>query len=342
MSVSEKYQEQASSIVRLKILFVDATSGIWTLMDKEKRSTSRMAAVERDEPATRLQQIIVDSRIAGLPALARVLDDLCVWVIAPEELKVKVAEVIEMRFQDKLRFDRLETFRCRSVEHRLAVFTHVATGMVLHLLPGGVFDMGHSKYATTRPVHRCSVKSFLIGRYPLLESEWNLLSGETDHSQNSKELPCTDHSIIQLEKVLTDWPELKVSSEAQWEYACRATTNTTYFWGDEFDADYCWDLENCEITSGAKSIEFHCDKGNGFGLVDMLGNVREICADKWCDDYQNGPHTNKPLSIELEDSHVVRGVSIYQGKLWCTSFCRSPWLEDSSSNRHGFRLVISF
>ena len=311
-------------------------------MDREKRSVSRVAKVERDEPARKLQQFVVDSRIAGLPALARVLDDLSTWVIAPEELKVKVAEVIEMKFQDKLHFENLETFRCRSVEHRLAVFTHVATGMVLHLLPGGVFDMGHPKYEATRPVHRCSVRPFLIGRYPLLESEWNLLSGETDHSQNSKELPSTDHSIIQLEKVLTDWPELKVSSEAQWEYACRATTNTTYFWGDEFEEDYCWSIENCELTSGAKSIELHYDKGNGFGLVDMLGNVREICADKWFYDYQNGPYTNQPLFFESEVSHVMRGGSVFQGKLCCTSFRRAPWLGHFGSNRHGFRLVISF
>ena len=135
-----------------------------------------------------------------------------------------------------------------------------------------------------------------------------------------------------------------MTSESEWEYACRGTghpagTTTQYFWGDEMDDSYCWYGEN----SGKKThaVTEHMNKANAFGLVDMSGNVWEWCQDKRINNYNNGPRDSLPRTSD-SSYRVYRGggwasvllptvrCKLSRGKSWrsCKKpdawFCLSP------------------
>jgi formylglycine-generating enzyme required for sulfatase activity len=75
----------------------------------------------------------------------------------------------------------------------------------------------------------------------------------------------------------------RLPSEAEWEYACRAGTQTAYWWGDVFDpAQAFTDESGLETTSNVGSYP-----ANPWGLSDMLGNVWEWVADHYHSNYED-------------------------------------------------------
>jgi formylglycine-generating enzyme required for sulfatase activity len=70
----------------------------------------------------------------------------------------------------------------------------------------------------------------------------------------------------------TEWAGVEIPLESEWLYACRAGTETKFYWGDEFDLDYLWCRENS--VKGTKPAGKK--PPNPFGLYDMVGNVWEF------------------------------------------------------------------
>ena len=78
----------------------------------------------------------------------------------------------------------------------------------------------------------------------------------------------------------------RLPTEAEWEYACRAGTTTTYYFGDDAQqlGDYAWYEKNSEN----KFQKVGQKKPNAWGLYDMLGNLMEWTLDH----YQEEGYTN--------------------------------------------------
>ena len=137
---------------------------------------------------------------------------------------------------------------------------------------------------------------------------------------------------------------MRLPSEAEWEYACRGGTQTRFFFGDSLGcddstedcaagvlpgnrSDYMWYGGN-NTPNGSKPVGTKLP--NQFGLYDMSGNLWEWCQDWYHSNYNGAPDDGSPWVSPTSSSRVLRGGS----RNYYAGACRS-------ANRHwntpGFR-----
>jgi formylglycine-generating enzyme required for sulfatase activity/serine/threonine protein kinase len=127
-------------------------------------------------------------------------------------------------------------------------------------------------------------------------------------------------------------------TEAQWEYCCRAGSQTTFGFGDDVQqlADHAWYLRNSELKThpvGQKAP-------NAWGLADMHGNAWEWCHDWYERDYyQRSPRQDPPGPAEGE-TRVMRGGAIYVTVNPCRAAFRGNFPPSQRNPDFGFRVVL--
>jgi len=135
-------------------------------------------------------------------------------------------------------------------------------------------------------------------------------------------------------------------TEAQWEYACRATTDTPFNTGTcltNIQADYNWDYPyntcaNTITTYPGTTMTVGSYNANVYGLYDMHGNVWEWCSD-WYGTYPTTDQHN-PTGAATGMSRVFRGGSWNSNARFCRSAYRANYYPDSYTNFIGFRLAF--
>lgn len=135
--------------------------------------------------------------------------------------------------------------------------------------------------------------------------------------------------------------KVRLPTEAEWEYACRAGTSTVYNFGSQTTSvdDNAW----CCVNSGLVPKPVKGFRANSWGLYDVVGNVWEWCQDKYSTTY----YERSPVEDPLCDDHdilerVIRGGSSMNKAETCRSshrFGLKPTLRDRFL---GFRPVIEF
>ena len=189
-------------------------------------------------------------------------------------------------------------------------YRHEATGIVFVLIPGGNFKMGSNEYDDEKPIHDVTISDFLIAKYETTQSIWQKIMGNNPSQFKGDNNPV--HFVSQEDCLdFCEKTGLRLPTEAEWEYACRAGTTTRYYWGYEEDGDYMWYDE--EQDGGYHPVGQK--KPNRFGLYDMAGNIREWCGD-WYDKnyYRNSPKEN-PKGPDVpgdEQACVLRGGAWFQ------------------------------
>jgi formylglycine-generating enzyme required for sulfatase activity len=135
-----------------------------------------------------------------------------------------------------------------------------------------------------------------------------------------------------LNALLSSDYEFSLPTEAQWEYACRASSTTAYGFGDSPEQlkDYAWYSEN----SGGNTHEVGTKKANLWGLYDMYGNVWEWCSD-WYGTYISGSLTD-PIGVSNGSDRVDRG----GGWVDYAKYCRSANRDDSTPTVRGSYLGL--
>jgi formylglycine-generating enzyme required for sulfatase activity len=147
----------------------------------------------------------------------------------------------------------------------------------------------------------------------------------------------------------------RLPTEAEWEYACRAGTETAKYWGDDLSKACMY--ENVADLTAQKQLgmtsSFECDDGyaatapvgsfqpNAFGLHDMLGNVWEWCADVYgVDSYVRHGRNNPQFTDEsMGQSRVIRGGFWHAGPDSTRCAIRGSGLPEGMSDDLGFRII---
>jgi len=133
--------------------------------------------------------------------------------------------------------------------------------------------------------------------------------------------------------------EVRLPTEAQWEYACRAGTRTRFYSGEnESDLDAVgWHRAN----SGGTRHPVGQKKPNSFGLYDMHGNVWEWCQDLLNDGSYSGTPSEAPDPPSYYAKHVLRGGDCINEAIDCRSARRAGRYFDDRVSNGGFRVVLN-
>jgi formylglycine-generating enzyme required for sulfatase activity len=207
-------------------------------------------------------------------------------------------------------------------------FKECATGCpALVVVRAGKFSMGspegdkdHSR--DEGPQHEVTIaKPFAVGKTEVTFAEWDacVAAGGCQKAPDSGwgrgDRPAINVSWDDAKQYVA-WlsritgKEYRLLSEAEWEYAARAGTTTTYSWGDDIgkgnaNCDGCGSQWDNRQTAPVGSF-----KPNAFGLHDMHGNVWEWVEDPWHDSYEGAPADGSPWVKDGDASRrVVRGGS---------------------------------
>ncbi len=135
--------------------------------------------------------------------------------------------------------------------------------------------------------------------------------------------------------------DVRLPSEAQWEYACRAGSTTRYCYGDDAGklGAYAWYYDNALDVGDKYAHTVGRKRPNAFGLHDMHGNVWEWCAD-WFQDSYRGLATEDPKGPRSGKVRVLRGGSWYYFPRHCRSASRLRFVPDFTFFNLGFRVVV--
>jgi sulfatase modifying factor 1 len=130
-------------------------------------------------------------------------------------------------------------------------------------------------------------------------------------------------------------------TEAEWEYACRAGTETRWSFGDNESAlgDYAWHDKNAGDVDEKYPHQVGLKKPNAFGLYDMHGNVYEWCHDYFEEDYYKQSPAKDPTGPTSGSSRVLRGGSWSYDSRGTRSAVRFRHVAEYRFNNVGFRLV---
>jgi len=180
-------------------------------------------------------------------------------------------------------------------------------------------------------------KPFYMSRYEVTQAQYEEVTASNPSEFRAPDLPVERTNWFDAQLFCEKLTEavgrtVRLPSEAEWEYACRAGTRTTYYAGDEevdlSSVAWYWDNSKKRPSPVGKK------EANAFGLHDMHGNVSEWTS-AWLD-YGTGSDTHPPL----------RGGSWIDSPWFCRSACRcgSEKLQGTAryyrSNHVGFRVVM--
>jgi formylglycine-generating enzyme required for sulfatase activity len=220
--------------------------------------------------------------------------------------------------------------------------------MKLILIPAGKFMMGSPDNEKGRdpregPQREVTItKPFCMGATEVTQAQYEAVAGKNPSSLKGPHRPADQaqwDNAVEFCKKLSDksGKKVRLPTEAEWEYTCRAGTKTRFSFGDDDTDlhDYAWYAANSE----SKTHPVGQKKPNAWGLYDMLGNVWE-----WCSDYHGEPYAIAknvdPKGPGSGSHHVLRGGSWIDGSQYCRSAYRHGHVPGFPYSSYGFRVVV--
>ena len=263
------------------------------------------------------------------------------------------------------------------------------------VVPAGSFTMGSPSWEEGRdddegPQRRVTIDApFAVGKYEITRKEFNQFVDATGYSAGDQCWVIQDkdfkeregrnwrnpgyHQSARHPVVCVSWndaqayvswisqttgEQYRLLSESEWEYAARAGTSTSRYWGDEA-SEACNHENVADVSFREKYTEWtdpshDCDDGhlytspvgthlpNKFGLFDMLGNVGELVEDCWNDTYTDAPIDSRTWIAGDCSKRGLRASSWSMPPMVVRSARRSAAELDIRFANDGFRIAKSF
>ena len=278
-----------------------------------------------------------------------------------------------------------------AVAKRQELTVNLGQGLTIELVrvPAGKFMMGMPpeerqialenalKYGNKRedvetwldwstPQHEVYLQEFLMGKYAVTNAQWYAVMKTKPCEQYDSEFQGDKQPVIGVswheaqafcEKLSEQTKRaVRLPTEAEWEYACRAETTTAFAFGKTITTDQVNYDGNYPYADTSKGKYRECTVNvdsftpNPWGLYQMHGNVWEWCWDEFHDSYSEKParlksNGNEPwgeLKVVKEDNRAY----ICRGGSWCLNaiLCRSASRYRDSARLQvdilGFRVVF--
>ncbi|MCI5144241.1 MAG: formylglycine-generating enzyme family protein, partial [Candidatus Electrothrix sp. AR3] len=258
---------------------------------------------------------------------------------------------------------------------------------------GGTFSMGDIQGQGEKdelPVHIVTVDDFSLGRYEVTVGEFRQFVEDTGYEpkegcyvdeektgdwkevkgagwDNTFFAQSDDQPVVCVSwddvQAYVAWlsektgEEYRLPTEAEWEYAARAGTETARYWGDEPEAACGFanvgdaalglyypekkDLHDC-LDGWVNTAPVGNLDGNAFALHDMLGNAWEWTSDWYGEEYYKKSPVNNSLGPQKGVSRVLRGGSWFSAPIFVRSAIRFRFVPANRYDNFGFRLARTY
>lgn len=233
-------------------------------------------------------------------------------------------------------------------------------GMKLVQIAKGKFQMGsgvqEEGYRLKEPRHAVTLtRDYYLSAFEVTQAQYSKLMGNNPSYFQGDQVQGVDSSnhpvdqvswedAVEFCKRLSELPEEKAAgrvyrlpTEAEWEYACRAGSNSPFsFGGLELADDHGWFSSN----SQGKTHPVGQKDPNAWGLYDMHGNVNEWCSD-WAGDYPEGA-VSDPSGPLQGDFRMFRGGNwMFDAVIFKSGGRSNGFPPDTRSDYVGFRVALS-
>jgi formylglycine-generating enzyme required for sulfatase activity len=254
--------------------------------------------------------------------------------------------------------------------------------LLFRRIPAGSFLMGSDDDANETPQHTVTIsQDFYIGQHEITQAQWlaitdpAFVAGQCETFNNNQQFANPSHHWGDCQRPLeggndfqgffASWNAIMGSdgyinrlniaqsavgtfslpTEAQWEYACRATTTSDYNNGLDATGDGTGADSNLDFVAAYLENAFEdtypvgARRPNSWGLYDMHGNVAEWCLDG-LREYTEEPVTD-PVGVSADARRVVRGGGFHDEPKYCRSAARSTMPTHKTNASVGLRVVAT-
>ena len=229
----------------------------------------------------------------------------------------------------------------------------------------GRFQMGcisgRKCESNERPVREVEIGSFAMSKYEVTFEQWDVctryggcrLVDDRRHRTNNTPLPGWGRGsrpVINVSwedaQTYVSWlsretgEDYRLPSEAEWEYAARAGTATSYWWGNDIGRNRA-NCRGCRSSWSRRTAPVGSFAANGFGLHDMHGNVKEWVQDCVSDGYRSALGDGAPVEDGDCSSRRLRGGSWGSKKDSVRSATRWSRSANFRDEYTGFRIAMT-
>jgi formylglycine-generating enzyme required for sulfatase activity len=238
-------------------------------------------------------------------------------------------------------------------------------GMKLVWLPAGRFVMGSPPTEMDRGYGETQVEvelshGFWIGQTEVTQSQWKTIMGTSpwlgskyvQEGENIAASYINRADAIEFAQKLTqqerqsgslpaDW-EYRLTTEAQWEYACRAGKTSAYCFGEDAEqlGEFAWYSKNASKLGDSRAREVGKKRPNDWGIYDMHGNVQEWCFDVFAGMLPGGTDPMVTKGDQGFTDCVIRGGTTGAATWACRSAFRGQNAPSYRNYDLGFRVAL--